>query len=87
MKYLTLQFARRAAVGACAGLLALSAMAQDFRIGFVNTDRIFREASIAKAAQSKLEAEFAKREKEIEAVGNQLKTASEIGRASCGERV
>ena len=29
-----------------------SALAQDFRIGFVNTDRIFREASLAKAAQA-----------------------------------
>lgn len=77
MKHLSLHLARRAVVGACAGLLTLSAMAQDFRIGFVNTDRIFREASIAKAAQSKLEAEFSKREKEIEAIGSQLKTASE----------
>lgn len=77
MKHLSLHIARRTAVGACACLLALSAIAQDFRIGFVNTDRIFREASIAKAAQSKLEAEFSKREKEIEAIGSQLKTASE----------
>ena len=77
MKHISRHFVRRAVVGAFAGVLTLSAMAQDFRIGFVNTDRIFREASIAKAAQSKLEAEFSKREKEIDAIGNQLKTASE----------
>ena len=29
--------------------------AQEFKIGFVNTDRIFREASTAKSAQVKLE--------------------------------
>jgi len=77
MKHISRHFVRRAVVGAFAGVVALSAMAQDFRIGFVNTDRIFREAAIAKTAQAKLEAEFSKREKEIDAIGNQLKTASE----------
>jgi outer membrane protein len=56
---------------------ALIASAQEFRVGFVNTDRIFREATAAKAAQAKLEAEFAKREKELSDVGATLKTASE----------
>ncbi len=60
-----------------AGLLAVSAAAQDFRIGFVNTDRIFREASLAKAAQAKLEQEFLRREKEVQNLATQLKTASE----------
>jgi len=77
MKHISRHLVRRAVVGAFAGVVALSAMAQDFRIGFVNTDRIFREAAIAKTAQAKLEAEFSKREKEIDAIGNQLKTASE----------
>ena len=40
------------------------AQAQEFKAGFVNTDRVFREANSAKAAQTKLEQEFAKREKE-----------------------
>jgi outer membrane protein len=59
--------------------LALSAQAQaeDFRVGFVNTDRIFREANTAKAAQAKLEQEFSRREKELNDLGNALKTASE----------
>ncbi|MBA2961308.1 MULTISPECIES: OmpH family outer membrane protein [Ramlibacter] len=50
-----------------ASLLAFSvpAWAEDFRVGFVNTDRIFREANSAKAAQAKLEQEFSKREKEL----------------------
>ena len=61
------------------GALALgaSAQAQDFRVGFVNTDRIFREANSAKAAQSKLEQEFARREKELNELGTALKSASE----------
>ena len=39
-------------------LLCAQAQAQEFRIGFVSTDRIFKEASTAKAAQVKLEQEF-----------------------------
>jgi len=54
-----------------------SAQAQDFRIGFISTDRIFREANTAKAAQTKLEQEFSRREKELMDLGNTLKTNSE----------
>jgi outer membrane protein len=57
--------------------LAAQAQAEDFRVGFVNTDRIFREANTAKAAQAKLEQEFSRREKELNDLGNTLKTASE----------
>lgn len=59
--------------------LAFGAQAQadDFRVGFVNTDRIFREANTAKAAQSKLEQEFSRREKDLNDLGASLKTASE----------
>ena len=54
------------------------AQAQDgARIGFINTDRMLREAAPAKAAQTKLEQEFAKREKEIDDAGNALKAASD----------
>ena len=59
------------------GLLAFAAHAQEFRVGFVNTDRIFREANTAKAAQAKLEQEFSKREKELNDVGNSLKNLSD----------
>jgi outer membrane protein len=63
------------ALGALA--LASQVQAQDFRVGFVNTDRIFREANSAKQAQAKLEQEFARREKELNDLGNALKAASE----------
>ena len=52
-------------------------LAQDFKMGFVNTERIFREAASAKQAQAKLEQEFSKREKELVDAGNALKAASE----------
>ncbi len=53
------------------------AMAQEFKMGFVNTERIFREAASAKQAQAKLEQEFSKREKELLDAGNALKAASD----------
>lgn len=56
---------------------AHTARAEDFRVGFVNTDRIFREANTAKTAQAKLEQEFSKREKDLNDLGASLKTASE----------
>ena len=56
---------------------SLSASAQEFKVGVVNLDRIFREASSAKAAQTKLEQEFSKREKELTDLAAQLKTQSE----------
>ena len=58
-------------------MLSPQAYAQEFRIGFVNTDRIFKEASSAKAAQVKLEQEFSKREKEIQELGATLKTSAD----------
>jgi outer membrane protein len=63
-------------------LLALTcvtciAQAQEFKMGFVNTERIFREANTAKQAQTKLEQEFAKREKDLVENGNNLKLASD----------
>ena len=53
------------------------ALADEFRIGYVNTERIFREANSAIAAQAKLQQEFSKREKDLVELGNSLKTGSE----------
>ena len=45
--------------------IALAAGAADLKIGFVNTERVFREAAPAKRAQQKLEKEFAARNTEL----------------------
>ncbi len=50
---------------ALAALLPAAALAQAPRIGFVNTERVFREAAPAKRAQQKLEREFASRNAEL----------------------
>jgi len=66
------------AVLAAAALVAQApAAAEEFKIGFVNTDRIFREANTAKAAQAKLEQEFSRREKELSDLGSTIKSASD----------
>lgn len=57
--------------------MAMPAFAEDFRVGFVNTDRVFREANSAKAAQAKLEQEFSKREKDLNDLGNSIKAMSD----------
>lgn len=58
-------------------LVGFSASAQELKIGIVNLDRIFREANSAKSAQTKLEQEFGKREKDLNDVATQLKTLSD----------
>jgi len=56
---------------------SLTAQAQDLKIGYVNSDRVLREATPAKAAQAKLEVEFSKREKDLAELANRLKAASD----------
>jgi outer membrane protein len=63
-----------------AGLLALALVATaayaqvgDYKIGFVNTERLFREAAPAKRAQQKLEKEFAARDSELQKLTKQVR--------------
>jgi len=59
-------------------MVAVSAVqAQELKIGYVNSERVLREANLAKAAQSKLEAEFGKREKDLRDLENKLRAAAE----------
>lgn len=47
------------------------------KIGFVNTERIFREANPSKAATAKIEQEFSRREKELQEMAARLKSMSD----------
>lgn len=75
MKY----FSRQLGLGFVLGLMAFAfpAQAQEFRLGYVNLDRIIREAVPAKNAQAKLEQEFSRREKELQELGVSIKSAAE----------
>ncbi|MDE2400948.1 MAG: OmpH family outer membrane protein [Burkholderiales bacterium] len=60
-------------------LLAIAAVApaQELKIGYVNVDRVLRDASPAKAAQAKLEVELKRREKELGELEQRLKSVSD----------
>jgi outer membrane protein len=62
---------------AAAGLLAGAANAQELKIGYVNSERVLREAIPAKAAQTKLEGEFGKRERELNEQAGRLKAEAD----------
>jgi len=66
------------ALGVAAVALApVCVQAQDLKIGYVNSERVLRESNAARAASTKLETEFGKREKEINDLTNRLKAASD----------
>jgi len=72
---------------ALVGLMAIgsSASAQDApsKIGFVSLDRILRDSMPAKAAQTKLESEFSKRQKDLQDAQGRLKdTAAKFDKDS-----
>jgi len=59
-------------------MVAASAVqAQELKIGYVNSERVLREANLAKTAQIKLEAEFGKREKDLRDLETKLRGAAE----------
>ena len=58
----------------CVAFPAMS-LAADLKIGFVNTEKLFRESPLAVKAQKKLEKEFQSREQEIQ---KQVKQAREL---------
>jgi len=58
--------------------LSASGFAQaDGKIGYVNIDRILRDAAPAQRAQKKIEAEFSKRDLEMQKLAEQLKRLQE----------
>lgn len=54
-------------------VMATSASAADTKIGFVNTERLLREAPLSVAAQKKLEREFAAREQDLQKLAKQAR--------------
>ena len=61
-----------------ASLLSVSSLAYaaDFKVGFVNTDRVLRESKLAARAQDRLELEFSPREKALTKMAQDLQTQS-----------
>ena len=67
--------ARLAAACVAVALVVVAgvAAAAEYKIGFVNTERLFREATPAKRAQAKIEKEFATRDAEIQKLAKQVR--------------
>lgn len=58
-------------------LPATYAAASEVKIGYVNTQRIFRDAPAAQKAAKKIEAEFSKRDQELQGMAKRLQTLQE----------
>ena len=71
-----LHLAAVAAIAAAATLASAQTATQPaspYKIGFVNTEKLFREAAPAKRAQAKLEREFAVRDAEVQKLTKQVR--------------
>lgn len=77
MKMSSMQGLAAGAVLSLATLFAAPVLAQELKIGYVNSERVLREANPAKAAQAKLEAEFGRRERELQDLTQRLKAAAD----------
>ena len=57
-----------------AAFTPISAVADELKVGYVNTQRIFRDAPAAQKAAKKLESEFSKRDQELQNMERRLQT-------------
>lgn len=71
------QLVKFLAATAMVAAVGTSVHAQDLKIGYVNSDRVLRDAVPAKAAQAKLETEFSKREKDLADLAGRLKASGD----------
>ncbi len=58
-------------------LAPANAHAQELKIGYVNSERVLREATPAKAALARMEADFSKRDKDLNDTAAKLKAAAD----------
>lgn len=72
LKVQTLVLAALLSVG-----VVTSATANELKVGFVNTQRIFRDAPAAVKAAKKLESEFSKRDQDLQRIAKQLQGMQE----------
>ena len=66
-----------AAIGATSLLAPALSQAQEMRIGYVNSERVLREAAPAKAALARMESDFSKRDKDLNDQAAKLKASAD----------
>jgi len=54
-----------------------ASVAQELKIGYVNSERVLREATPAKAALARMESDFTKRDKDLNDQAGRLKSAAD----------
>lgn len=59
------------------GFVSVAQAQESAKIGFISTERVFREAAPYKAAQAKLEQEFSKRQKDLQDMAARLKSMAD----------
>lgn len=64
-------------VALMAALPVAQAVAADMKIGYVNTQRIFRDAPAAQKAAKKIESEFSRRDQDMQRMAKQLQSLQE----------
>ena len=64
---------KRLLIGIMLAMATQTALAAELKIGFVNTERVFRESAPAIRASKKLEKEFAARDQEIQKMAKQFR--------------
>lgn len=77
MDGLMMRLSKVALVAAAIASLALPAVAQELKIGYVSSEKILRESAPAKAATQKLEGEFSKRDRELQELGAKIKATAD----------
>ena len=71
------QVMKSLAVAAALVVSTAAVQAQELRIGYVNSERVLREAAPAKVALARMEADFSKRDKDLNDQGAKLKAAAD----------
>jgi len=70
-------FIKSIVAATCLVLASWGVQAQELKIGYVNSDKVLRDALPARAAQTKIEAEFSKRDKDLTELATKLKAAAD----------
>lgn len=67
-----------AVAGVIAAVVAGGAMANELKVGYVDTQRLFRDAPIAVKAQKRLDAEFSKRNQDLQKQAKTIQSMQEV---------
>ena len=74
---MTPKFLKSLVLSTAALVFAANALSQELKIGYVNSERVLREATPAKAALARMESDFNKRQKDLADQGAKLKAAAD----------